>query len=117
MLMLKLQRTGKKHQASFRLIVGEKREKLLGEQAEYLGWYTPGQHKYEFNKDRIQHWLKVGAKPSDTVHNLLVKAGIIQGKKIAVHKQPKKPASAEATVGKKEGDVAKAAPAAEKPAE
>src|SRR3989344_2302545 len=107
MLMLKLQRTGKKHQASFRIIVGEKREKLLGEQTEYLGWYTPGQHKYEFDKDRIQHWLKVGAKPSDTVYNLLVSAGIIQGKKIAVHKQPKK----------KEGDIAKAAPAAEKPAE
>ena len=106
MLMLKLQRTGKKHQASFRLIVGEKRHKLIGEQTEYLGWYTPGQHKHAFDKERIQHWLKVGAKPSDTVHNLLVAAGIIQGKKIAVHKQPKK----------KEGDAVKAALAVENPA-
>lgn len=89
MLMLKLQRTGKKHQASYRLIVGEKREKLLGEQHEYLGWYDPRMKKQEFNKDRVLYWLKVGAKPTDTVHNLLVSAGIIQGKKIPVHKQPR----------------------------
>ena len=90
MLMLKLKRIGKKHQASFRLVVDEKRHKMVGTNVEDLGWYNPRADKFEFKKDRVEHWIKVGAKPTDTVHNLLVTAGILSGKKIAVHKQPKK---------------------------
>jgi len=90
MVTLKLQRVGKKHQAHFRLIVGEKRHKLVGRQTEYLGWYSPISDKMEFNKERVLHWLKVGAQKTDTVHNLLITAGIIEGKKIAVHKKSKK---------------------------
>ncbi|MEK7115111.1 MAG: 30S ribosomal protein S16 [Patescibacteria group bacterium] len=90
MLTLKLQRVGKKHQASFRLIVGEKRHKLVGKQTEYLGWYSPISDKMEFNKERVLHWLKVGAQKTDTVHNLLITAGIIEGKKIPVHKKSKR---------------------------
>ena len=95
MLVLKLKRIGKKHQASFRLVVDEKRHKLLGKNLEDLGWYNPRNKKHEFNKERILHWIKNGAQASDTVHNLLISAGIIQGKKIAVHKKvaPKVPQS------------------------
>ncbi|OGY63141.1 MAG: 30S ribosomal protein S16 [Candidatus Harrisonbacteria bacterium RIFCSPHIGHO2_01_FULL_44_13] len=89
MLVLKLKRIGKKHQASFRLVVDEKRHKLLGKNLEDLGWYNPRNKKHEFNKERILHWIKNGAQASDTVHNLLISAGIIQGKKIAVHKKAK----------------------------
>lgn len=92
MLALKLRRIGKKHQGSFRLVVDEKRHKLNGENVENLGWYNPRTDKFELKKERVEHWLKVGAKATDTVHNLLVNAGIVQGKKIPVHKQPKKPA-------------------------
>ncbi|MBI4992172.1 MAG: 30S ribosomal protein S16 [Candidatus Harrisonbacteria bacterium] len=106
--MLKLQRRGKKHQAAYRLIVGEKRTKLLGKQTDDLGWYNPHQDKYEFNKERVQHWLKVGAKMSPTVNNLLVKAGVIEGTKLPVHKKAKKskeetakPAEAAAPAGAK----------------
>jgi len=116
MLMLKLKRIGKKHQASFRLVVDEKRSKLLGENVEDLGWYNPNTKKQEFKKDRILHWIKNGAQPSDTVHNLLIKAGIIEGKKIAVHKQPKKSAEAKSEAApaevKPEVKPAEAAPAA-----
>ena len=90
MLAIKLERIGKKHQAAFRLIVDEKRHRLGGKKAEDLGWYNPRSDKSELKKERIQYWLKVGAKPTDTVHNLLVTAGVLEGKKIAVHKQPKK---------------------------
>ena len=92
MLVLKLQRVGKKHQASFRLVVGEKRSKLNGQQLEYLGWYNPIQDKAEIKKDRVLHWLKMGAQKTDTVHNLLISQSVIEGKKIPVHKQPKKTA-------------------------
>jgi small subunit ribosomal protein S16 len=90
MLMIRLQRRGKKHQAHYRLVVGEKRSKLLGKQTEDLGWYNPHENKYDFQKERIQYWLKNGAKTSTVVHNLLVSAGIIAGKKLPKHKIAKK---------------------------
>lgn len=92
MLILKLQRVGKKHQAIFRLIIGEKRHKLNGKQKEYLGWYNPAQNTMKFNADRILHWLRQGAQKTATVHNLLIRSGIINGSKIAVHNKPKKTA-------------------------
>jgi small subunit ribosomal protein S16 len=100
MLALRLKRIGKKHQAAFRLVVGERRSKLKGDYTEDLGWYSPVLKKAEFKADRVKYWLGVGAKPSDTVHNLLVRNKIIEAKPVANHKQPKK----------KEGDKA-AAPA------
>jgi small subunit ribosomal protein S16 len=90
MLALRLKRIGKKHQAAFRLVVGERRSKLKGDYTEDLGWYNPGLEKAEFNKERVKYWMSVGAKPSDTVYNLLVSFKVIDGKKIANHKQPKK---------------------------
>ncbi len=94
MLMLKLQRRGKKKQAAYRLIVGEKRTKLVGKQTDDLGWYDPHSSKHEFDKDRINYWLKNGAKMTATVNNLLVGAGIVEGKKIPKHKLVSKPAEA-----------------------
>ncbi len=85
MLAIKLQRIGKKHQPSYRLVVQEKRTKLGGPSAEDLGWWNPLQNRHEFNKERVIYWMKVGAKPTDTVWNLLVTAGIVTGKKRAVH--------------------------------
>lgn len=115
MLMFKLKRIGKKHQASFRLVVDEKRHKLYGENTEDLGWYDPQTKKSQFNLERVNYWLKNGAQPSDTVHNLFVNSGILKAKKIAVHKKPKKAAEAEGA--KPAAPVAQAAaPAEQKPA-
>lgn len=118
MLMLKLKRVGKKHQASFRLIVDEKRHQLFGKNVEDLGWYNPRTDKHEINKERVEYWMKTGAKPTDTVHNLLITAGILSGKKIAVHSQPKKKeGDAKApSAGSGQAAPAAAAPAAEAPA-
>lgn len=88
--MIRLQRKGKKHQAAFRLAIGEKRSKLKGKQLEQLGWFDITQNKSDFDKDRILYWLSKGAKMSPAVNNLLINAKIISGKKIAVHKLPKK---------------------------
>lgn len=98
MLMLKLQRRGKKHQASYRLIVGEKRTKLDGKQTDDLGWYDPHSSKTEFDKEKINYWLSKGAKMTDTVNNLLVGAGMVSGKKIAKHRQAKKSGETKAEV-------------------
>ncbi len=90
MLMIRLQRRGKLHQPFYRLVIGEKRSKLKGEQLEELGWFDPTQNTFDFNKERIGYWLKVGARTSPTVNNLLIPAKVLEGKKIAVHKKAKK---------------------------
>jgi len=97
MLMIRLQRHGKKHQPYYRLVVGEKRSKLLGEQIENLGWYDPRKDQSGFEKERIAYWLGVGAKLSPTAHNLLVDAKIVPGKKMLAHKKAKKKAEEKAS--------------------
>ena len=90
MLMIRLQRKGKKHHAAFCLSVGEKRSKLKGKQLEELGWIDYGQNKSAFNKERILYWLKQGAKMSVTANNFLIDAKIVEGKKKPAHKISKK---------------------------
>lgn len=99
MLMLRLQRMGKKKHASYRLIVSDKRRDPQATHLELLGVYHPTEKNspVNFRADRITHWLSVGAQASATVHNLLVSNGIIQGKKRRVVAKTKKidPAKAE----------------------
>ena len=102
MLMFKLQRRGKKQQASFRLVVGEKRSKLNGKQVEDLGWYNPHTKAFSFMKDRIAYWFSHGAQSTASVHNLFVRAGVIRGKKISVHKISKTKQAAISEEAKKE---------------
>ncbi|TRZ64895.1 MAG: 30S ribosomal protein S16, partial [Spirochaetia bacterium] len=90
MLAIKLKKIGKKHQPSFRLVVTEKRSKLVGRYVEDIGWLDPKSKEFKVNAERANYWIKVGAQPTDTVHNLLVKAGAIKGPKIAVHAKSKK---------------------------
>ncbi len=98
MLMIKLQRVGKKHQPSFRLVIQEKRTKLNGRSTDDIGSYNPATKKLAFNAERVKYWLGVGAQPTATVHNLLVNNGVLKEPKIPVHKKSKKnpPASAPA---------------------
>lgn len=90
MLAIRLKRIGKKHQASYRMVVGERRSKLKGDSTEDIGWFNPIIDKGEFKAERVKYWLSVGAKPSPTVHNLLVRFKVIDGKKIPNHKQAEK---------------------------
>lgn len=72
MLKIRLQRTGKRGQAYFRVVVVEHTKKPRGEFLELLGNYDP--HKKELNvkMDRVGHWISKGAQASPTVNNLLV---------------------------------------------
>lgn len=101
MLAIKLQRIGKKHQPSYRLVVAESRSKMAAPPVEDLGSYSPFTKKMTVKKDRIAYWIKAGAQPTVTTHNLLVKEGVLTTKKIAV-KMPK------AVIKEKEAPVAEA---------
>lgn len=91
MLTIRLTRKGRKNQPFFRIVVTDKRNSAKGGRpAEFLGYVDPLTKKKSFKKERILHWLKVGAKPSPTVHNLLISEKIIEGLKINKAKKSKK---------------------------
>ncbi len=84
MLAIKLQRIGKKHQPSYRLVVAEKRSKMAAPPVEDLGAYNPFTKAATLRGDRVQYWVKNGAQPTVTAHNLLVEKGILSEKKMVV---------------------------------
>ena len=90
MLAIKFKKTGKKHQHYLRVIVAEKRSKLTGCFVDDIGWVNPHENTHEINKEKALRWITRGARPTEGVHNLLVKVGAIKAKKIAVHKKSKK---------------------------
>lgn len=73
MLAIKLKRIGKKHQASFRIIVAEKRSKVNGRFIEDLGWFNPRTSQFKLNSERADYWLKNGAQPTLSIRHLLRK--------------------------------------------
>jgi len=94
MLVIRFLRTGKKNQPFFRIVVTDKKNPPRGGRfLEILGFYNPLTKEKNLKQDRIKYWLSVGAKPSDTVHNLLVTEKLIEDKKIPVHKKTRKPSS------------------------
>ncbi len=111
MLVIRLFRVGKKNQPSFKIVVTDKRRSsTTGRFVEEVGFWNPLTKEKVLKAERIKYWLSVGAKPSPTVFNLLVSEKIIEGKKIDVHKKPKKKED------KKEEEIPKA-PTPEKPTE
>ncbi|MEK7193580.1 MAG: 30S ribosomal protein S16 [Patescibacteria group bacterium] len=84
MLAIKLQRIGRKGQPSYRIVVAERRSKLGAPPVEDLGFYNSFSKAFEVKKDRLEHWLKIGAQATPTVHNLFVKHEVIKAPKIAI---------------------------------
>lgn len=83
--MIRLQRVGRKHEPTFRLVLTDsKNGPKSGKYLEVLGSYDPRrENKIEqFNVPRIKECMKTGAQLSDTVHNFLVTKKVITGKKV-----------------------------------
>ncbi|MBI2446657.1 MAG: 30S ribosomal protein S16 [Parcubacteria group bacterium] len=89
MLVIRLQKVGKIHTATYRVVVTQKTAAAKRKYLELLGNINRKTKAVSLNKDRILYWISKGAQPSDTIHNLLVSQGIISGKKIPVHKNTK----------------------------
>jgi small subunit ribosomal protein S16 len=79
MLRIRLSRTGKKKQASYRVVVADSQSKRDGRVVERIGHYNPRiePEDYMIDEGRALYWLSVGAQPSDAVNRLLVKQGTI----------------------------------------
>ena len=79
MLRIRLRRTGKKHQPSYRVVVADQRAPRDGAFVEVIGRYNPRTEPrtLEFEAERVKYWLERGAQPSETVHRLLHSEGLI----------------------------------------
>ncbi len=80
MLRIRLRRTGQKHQPSYRVVVADKDMKRDGRFVEIVGHYNPRTEPitFEVNEERIRYWIGQGAQPSETVHRLLHRNGMIE---------------------------------------
>lgn len=96
MLKIRLTRRGKKNKAFFRLVVAEHSSPIKGRFVESLGFLNPHTKEKKFEEERIKYWIGKGAQCSDSVHNMLVSAGIAKGSKRAI-KMKKKEETAEQT--------------------
>ena len=114
MLRIRLQRVGRKNVPIYRLVLTDsKNSTKSGRYLEVLGSFDAhNDDKQVVDGERVKHWIKMGAKPTDTVHNFLIKKKVIVGKKI--NALPKKtPQKKEVPAG--EAAAAAPAPAAEAP--
>lgn len=103
MLVIRLLRKGKKNQPFFKIVVTDKNNPPKGGRfVEELGFLNPLTKEKNLKTERARYWLSVGAKPSDTVYNLLVEKGVIEGKKIALHQVKEAPKAKEETPEVKE---------------
>jgi|SRR3989338_7188994 len=100
MLKIRLARIGKKKQPLYRIIVSESSRDTYGKFLELLGHYNPFSKVCEVKKDRIEYWISKGAKPSPTLHNLLIDQNVITGQKVRAYSNKKKKKGEEE--GKKE---------------
>lgn len=73
MLAIRLRRTGKKGQPSYRIVVADERTSVYGKYIEMLGHYNPQTKAVVLNNEKALEWMKKGAKPSNTVAKLLQK--------------------------------------------
>lgn len=73
MLVIRMRRTGSKKRPHYRVVVTERRSPREGGFLETLGVYNPRTKPavVEVDKARIEHWIKQGARPSDSVRTLL----------------------------------------------
>jgi small subunit ribosomal protein S16 len=85
MLVIRLRRAGSKKRPFFRVVVTDSRAARDSSFVEVLGHYNPRTtpETLKLDRGRLDHWLKLGAQPSDTVRTL-------------VHRMPAEPPAAEA---------------------
>lgn len=79
---IRLRRTGRKKQPTYRIVVADSRSPRDGKFIEVIGQYMPrsGEQALNLQNDRVNYWLDNGAQPTDTVRSLLRKAGVLKAR-------------------------------------
>ncbi len=75
MLVIRLRRMGSKKRPFFRVVVTDSRAARDSSFVEVLGHYNPrtNPESLDLNRERLDHWIKSGAVPSDTVRTLVAR--------------------------------------------
>jgi small subunit ribosomal protein S16 len=73
---IRLKRTGRRGQATFRLVVVDGTKPRDTRVIEELGAYNPHTEELSVDQDKAREWLKRGAQPTPTAKRLLSKAGV-----------------------------------------
>lgn len=74
---IRLRRVGKTKSPHYRLVVTDSRAPRDGKFIENIGHYDPTKDDVlVVNQERALHWIKVGARPTATVRDLLIKSGM-----------------------------------------
>ena len=78
-IRIRLRRAGRRKRPFYHIVVADSRAPRDGKFIEKLGYYDPipDPAVVEVKSDRVIHWLKQGAEPTETVYHLLKKKGIL----------------------------------------
>ena len=75
MIKIRLQRHGARHAPFYRMVVAPAQSRRDGRFIEVLGTYNPQSssrdRELDLKMDRVDHWLEVGAQPTDTANSLI----------------------------------------------
>ena len=76
---IRLQRSGRKAYAFYRIVIADVRAPRDGKFTEKIGTYNPNTNPatVDLNFERALYWLEVGAQPTDTVRNILSNEGVL----------------------------------------
>jgi len=67
-----LRREGRIHKPFYRIVVSDKRSPRDGRFIEQLGYYNPlNKTEFEIDLEKVDEWIKKGAKPTNTVSKLI----------------------------------------------
>jgi small subunit ribosomal protein S16 len=75
MVVIRLRRAGSKKRPFFRVVVTDSRAARDSSFVEILGHYNPRSQPavVQVDKERVEHWIKKGARPSDSVRTLIAR--------------------------------------------
>lgn len=112
-LKIRLARAGAKKRPYYQIVIADARSPRDGRFLERVGSYNPmlpreSGDRIKLDTDRIEHWLSVGARPTDRVHRFLDAAGLLKREpKNNPHKGRLRTKALERIEAKKEAEEAK----------
>ena len=112
--MMRLQRIGRRNEAHFKIVVIEKTKGPKSQKyVDILGSYNPKMGTVTLDEGLAKEWLAKGVQPSDTVYNMLVTKGLVEGRKknVLPKKSPTKKRNAPDEAPKEEAKAEAPAPA------
>jgi|SRR6266508_5517769 len=79
MVRIRLRRVGLKGQPSYRVVAADKESPRDGRFLEILGFYNPRTNPatISLKEDRVYHWMKNGALPTESVEQIFKSAGVL----------------------------------------